>query len=83
MTEQIHLLIGYEQYYPHPDNTLRVFTDKDKAERICKELKTIHGKSDHQQRYEGLKGKYDWLPEYPDGCYDVVTHKVNDEEKND
>jgi len=75
MGETVHLLIGFDNYYPSPDNTVRVFDDKERAESICQELQEIHGRPDHKELYAELREKYEWLPEYSSEIYDVRTHE--------
>ena len=74
---EVHILIGFEPYYPAPDNTIRVFSDKGRAERICEELQQMRGNPNHEEIYSELREKYEWLPEYKSHIYDVVSHEVD------
>jgi hypothetical protein len=80
MSNKVHLLIGFETYYPSPDNTLRVFNDREAAEEVLKDLETLSGNPKYKKRYSELLEKYPWLPEYSSEHYDVVTHEVHTHE---
>ena len=78
MGKEVHLLIGFAQYYPSPDNTIRVFNDKERAEQICDELnEKTTGRSDYKEQYAKLREKYAWLPKHDSGVYDVRSHELD------
>jgi len=75
--DTVHLLIGFEAYYPSPDNTLRVFHDEDDARAVLEDLQALSGNPKHKELYAELREKYPWLPEYKSERYAVVTHEIH------
>lgn len=78
MTDEVHALIGFERYYPGADNVIRVFSDRDDAEKWAVLLECAARDAHFPVTYAELKQDFDWVPEHSSGQYDVVSHEVHD-----
>ena len=76
MTRTVYAVIGYEAYYPQPDNTIAVFDDRGVAESVCDDLQESTGTPMHEAIWEDLRDKYDWLPKHGSDHFEVIELEV-------